>query len=132
MTHDISELDLSIRAQNCLRRAGINTAEELVRLSNNDLMSIPHLGTITLIEIRHKLKIFRDTPTYDNLKSENEKLRKLLLCVMNCNSDHGDCKLCPIKGGSGIFDVEDYCDEILVMFDELEVESWISEKQEGE
>lgn len=132
MTHDISELGLGIRAYNCLRRTGINTVEEVAELSNDDLLSIRHMGVKAIDDVRNRLKIFMGTPTYDDLKSENEKLRRLLLCVMNCNSDHGDCELCPIKGGNGIFDVEDYCDEILALFDELEVESWISEKQEDE
>ena len=40
----IEELDLSVRSYNCLRRAGINTVEELARHSEEDMMKVRNLG----------------------------------------------------------------------------------------
>lgn len=119
MAHDISELGLGIRAYNCLRKTGINTVEEVAELSDDDLLSIRHMGIKALQDIRTRLKIFLDTPTYDDLKTENANLRKVLLCIMTCNCTHGDCPECPLQGGKGIVDTEDYCDELIDLINEL-------------
>lgn len=40
----IEELDLSVRSYNCLKRAGINTVEELVQRNEEDMMKVRNLG----------------------------------------------------------------------------------------
>ncbi|GAB6099873.1 DNA-directed RNA polymerase subunit alpha [Halanaerocella petrolearia] len=51
----IEELDLSVRSSNCLKRAGIDTVEELTSTTENELMQIRNLGKKSLQEIKAKL-----------------------------------------------------------------------------
>lgn len=51
----IEELELSVRSSNCLKRAGINTVEELVDKTEDDLMKVRNLGKKSLKEIKDKL-----------------------------------------------------------------------------
>ncbi len=51
----IEELELSVRSSNCLKRAGINTVDELVSKTEDDLMKVRNLGKKSLQEIRDKL-----------------------------------------------------------------------------
>ncbi len=51
----IEELDLSVRSYNCLKRAGINTVEELTQRSEEDMMKVRNLGKKSLEEVKHKL-----------------------------------------------------------------------------
>lgn len=51
----IEELELSVRSSNCLKRAGINTVEELVDKTEDDLMKVRNLGKKSLQEIKDKL-----------------------------------------------------------------------------
>ncbi len=55
MEMTIEELDLSVRSYNCLKRAGINTVEELTRRSEEDMMKVRNLGKKSLQEVREKL-----------------------------------------------------------------------------
>jgi len=51
----IEELDFSVRSNNCLRRAGINTVGDLVAKSEDDLKKVRNLGTKSLDEVKKKL-----------------------------------------------------------------------------
>ena len=51
----IDELDLSVRAYNCLKRAGINTVAELVIKDQEDMMKVRNLGKKSLEEVEQKL-----------------------------------------------------------------------------
>lgn len=51
----IEELDLSVRSYNCLKRAGINTVEELTQKSEEDMMKVRNLGKKSLEEVQQKL-----------------------------------------------------------------------------
>lgn len=51
----IEELDLSVRSYNCLKRAGINSVDELTRKSEEDMMKVRNLGKKSLEEVEHKL-----------------------------------------------------------------------------
>ena len=51
----IEELDLSVRSYNCLKRAGINTVQDLTTRSENDMMKVRNLGRKSLEEVIHKL-----------------------------------------------------------------------------
>lgn len=61
----IEELDLSVRSYNCLKRAGINTVEDLVSKSEEDMMKVRNLGRKSLEEVVAKLESlgFSLTPT---------------------------------------------------------------------
>ena len=52
----IEELDLSVRSFNCLKRAGINTVEDLINKSEEDMMKVRNLGRKSLEEVIHKLE----------------------------------------------------------------------------
>ena len=51
----IEELELSVRSFNCLKRAAINTVEELTHKSEEDMMKVRNLGKKSLDEVKHKL-----------------------------------------------------------------------------
>lgn len=63
----IEELDLSVRSFNCLKRAGINTVEDLIEKSEEDMMKVRNLGRKSLEEVIAKLDSFGYT-----LKKEEE------------------------------------------------------------
>ena len=51
----IEELDLSVRSYNCLKRAGINTVEDLANKTEEDMMKVRNLGRKSLEEVMNKL-----------------------------------------------------------------------------
>ena len=51
----IEELDLSVRSYNCLKRAAINTVEDLINKSEEDMMKVRNLGRKSLEEVINKL-----------------------------------------------------------------------------
>jgi DNA-directed RNA polymerase subunit alpha len=51
----IEELDLSVRSYNCLKRAGINTVEDLIQRTDEDMMKVRNLGRKSLEEVINKL-----------------------------------------------------------------------------
>ncbi len=63
----IDELDLSVRSFNCLKRAGINTVEDLTNKSEEDMMKVRNLGRKSLEEVIAKLNSFGFT-----LKNDDE------------------------------------------------------------
>lgn len=52
----IEELDLSVRSYNCLKRASINTVEELIQRDEEDMMKVRNLGKKSLEEVINKLE----------------------------------------------------------------------------
>lgn len=63
----IDELDLSVRSFNCLKRAGINTVEDLIYKTEEEMMKVRNLGRKSLEEVIAKLNSFGFT-----LKKEDE------------------------------------------------------------
>ena len=51
----IEELDLSVRSFNCLKRAGINTVDDLINKSEEEMMKVRNLGRKSLEEVQQKL-----------------------------------------------------------------------------
>lgn len=51
----IEELDMSVRSYNCLKRAGINTVQELTQRTEEDMMKVRNLGRKSLEEVMEKL-----------------------------------------------------------------------------
>ena len=51
----IEELDLSVRSFNCLKRANINTVEDLISKTEDDMIKVRNLGHKSLEEVIHKL-----------------------------------------------------------------------------
>ncbi|MBE6774303.1 MAG: DNA-directed RNA polymerase subunit alpha [Clostridia bacterium] len=58
MEMTIEELDLSVRSFNCLKRAGINTVEDLTNKTEDDMMKVRNLGKKSLDEVINKLHSF--------------------------------------------------------------------------
>ena len=56
LSMNIDELELSVRSYNCLKRAGINTVEELCAKTSDDMMKVRNLGRKSLEEVLAKLK----------------------------------------------------------------------------
>ena len=52
----IEELDLSVRSFNCLKRANINTVEDLTEKTEEDMMKVRNLGRKSLEEVIAKLQ----------------------------------------------------------------------------
>ena len=52
---NIEELDLSVRSYNCLKRAGINSVQDLVQRNEDDMMKVRNLGRKSLEEVTQKL-----------------------------------------------------------------------------
>ena len=52
----IEELDFSVRSFNCLKRAGINTVEDLISKTEDDMMKVRNLGRKSLEEVINKLE----------------------------------------------------------------------------
>ena len=67
----IEELDLSVRAYNCLKKVEVNTVEELIKLKPSDLLKVRNLGKKTLKEINEKLESI--SLTLQNAESGGEK-----------------------------------------------------------
>lgn len=51
----VEELDLSVRSYNCLKRANINTVQELVSKTDSEMMKVRNLGKKSLEEVKNKL-----------------------------------------------------------------------------
>ena len=52
----IEQLDFSVRTYNCLKRAGINTVEDMLQCSESDMMKVRNMGRRSLEEIKRELK----------------------------------------------------------------------------
>jgi DNA-directed RNA polymerase subunit alpha len=52
----IEDLELSVRSYNGLKRAGINTVQELANKTEEDMMKVRNLGRKSLEEVKHKLE----------------------------------------------------------------------------
>ncbi len=55
----IEELDLSVRSFNCLKRANINTVEDLISKTQDEMIKVRNLGRKSLEEVEHKLAMMR-------------------------------------------------------------------------
>ena len=54
----IEDMDLSVRSYNCLKRAGINTVEDLIKKSRSDMLKVKNLGIKSIDEVIAKLESY--------------------------------------------------------------------------
>ena len=54
----IEEMDLSVRSYNCLKRAGVNTVEDLIKKSKADMLKVKNLGVKSIDEVIQKLESY--------------------------------------------------------------------------
>jgi len=109
----IEDLDLSVRSYNCLRRAGINSLEDIIEKTEEEMLHIRNLGRKNLEEIKSKLEeygfSFKDD-LQENPMTKVEKLRNALECLKDeyvqyvdnachCNEydDNEECSYCYAK-----------------------------------
>ena len=55
LSQSLAELNLSVRATNCLESEGINTVRDLVSKSEDHLLQVRNFGETTLVEVRERL-----------------------------------------------------------------------------
>ena len=72
---DLADLDLSVRAYNCLRRIGINTCGELAEMTQTDLRSVRNLGNRCFDEIMIKLSEYGRALELGSPEDTAKKLR---------------------------------------------------------
>ena len=99
----IEELNLSTRTYNCLKRAKIETVEQLSRISDDDLMRIRSFGQACLAEVRAKVALPKKTNA-DRIRSMSdaelaEILGGMVTCppTGECAAMSGDCETCFLK-----------------------------------
>ena len=74
----IENCDFSIRAYNCLKRAGVNTVSQLVALSEDELYNIRNLGRKTLDEILAFITKYRDVTNKEaEVETDQEKVEEV-------------------------------------------------------
>lgn len=90
----IEELDLSVRAYNCLRRARIDTVEQLQQLSDDDLLRIRNMGASTVREIREKVVYIKTKTNADRIRSMNDEQLAALFASLfedqRCGIEYSD------------------------------------------
>ena len=69
----IEELDVSVRSFNCLKRAGINTVEDLVNKTEEEMMKVRNLGRKSLEEVMAKLDALGFSLTHDDDYNPNKE-----------------------------------------------------------
>ena len=80
----IEELDLSVRSYNCLKRAGIDSLEDLKRMKKEELMNVRNLGRKQYEEILKRIEEYEPTPEFeaeiepDDTPSGQEMLNELI------------------------------------------------------
>ena len=52
----IEEMELSVRSYNCLKRAGIDTVQDLIQKTKEDMLKVRNLGVKSIDEVSEKLK----------------------------------------------------------------------------
>ena len=57
LNQSLAELNLSVRATNCLESEGINTVRDLVRRSDEQLLQVRNFGETTLLEVKERLQV---------------------------------------------------------------------------
>ena len=62
----IEDMDLSVRSYNCLKRAAINTVEDLVSKTQDEMIKVRNLGRKSLEEVEHKLTMMGLSLASDN------------------------------------------------------------------
>lgn len=99
----IEELNLTMRTYNCLKRSGIDTVDQLHRLSDNDLRALRCIGPKAIAEVREKLKKARPQTNADRIRSmTDEELAELIMCPYNsdgeiCEASKDNCMQCCLR-----------------------------------
>lgn len=91
----IEDLKLSVRVYNCLKRAGIDTVEQLSRMPDEELMKLRNFGIGCLNEVRAKIGMPRKTNA-DRIRAlDDEKLANYLMQFTDLDCRIGFCRNLP-------------------------------------
>ena len=82
----IENLNFSVRVYNCLKRAEIDTVEQLEKMSDNDLMALRNFGVACLAEVRQKVaQVKKPFTNGDRIRGmTDEELRNFICRVTIC------------------------------------------------
>lgn len=101
----IDELEFSVRTYNCLKRAKIDTVEQLEQMSDDDLLRLRNFGQRCLDEVREKIALPRKTNADRIRAMSDEELAAVIMCPMEidsikdlCAKNHGHtCVECSLQ-----------------------------------
>lgn len=99
----IEELGLSVRPYHVLKRANIDTVEQLQQLSDEDLMRFRNMGRHSLAEIREKVAYVKTMTNADRIRAMSDKeLAEVIMCPYDadpdlCTRPGGQCFECSLK-----------------------------------
>lgn len=97
----IEELNFSARVYNCLRRAGIETVEQLKRMSDEDLVCLRNFGTTCLAEVRRKIAQPAMTNGERVRAMTDEELADFIM--LSPEMEFGVCEHCQAFRGHGAY-----------------------------
>ena len=83
----LEDMDLSVRSYNCLKRAGIDTLEDLTQKTEDDMIKIRNLGRKNLEEIEQKLSEFGLVLKNKTLPKINGKQKLIQRITASSNED---------------------------------------------
>lgn len=110
----IDELNLSVRTYNCLRRAKIDTVEQLTRMTDDDLLKLRNFGIKCLAEVREKIAQPKKTNADRIRAMSDDELAAAIYQLIN----YADPASWFCKGAKG-------CDEALNSGDDIPAEQCI-------
>lgn len=93
----IEELDLSVRAYHCLKRAGIDTVEQLKMLTDDDLARLRSMGPKCIEEIRQKVGVPSKTNA-DHIRSMTDEELAIMFAMLRADLTRLDRPVRPYQG----------------------------------
>lgn len=99
---DIEQLGFSVRTHNCLKRAKIDTVEQLAQVSDDDLLRIRSFGAGCLAEVRRKVSRPKQTNADRIRAMSDEELATVIMCPdgmkdQPCSDADGKCVACCLR-----------------------------------
>ena len=108
---NLEDMDLSVRSYNCLKRAGIDTLEDIIQKTEEEMIKIRNLGRKNLEEIEWKLHDFGLT-LKDKTPPKISGKEKLIRRITACSNE--DLEYAFVGGSCpnefGLFDERDGCE----------------------
>ena len=95
LAKNINDLELSVRAYNCLKRAGINTVADLINKTEKEMLLVRNLGRHSFEEVKQKvlalgLRFMTDEERKENPIHTRDEIKDV---CKNCDYDyHGECR----------------------------------------
>ena len=99
----IENLNFSVRVYNCLKRAGIDTVEQLEKMSDNDLLALRNFGVSYLAEVRQEVaQVKKPVTNGDRIRvMTDEELADFIM--LSPDMEFGVCEHCEAFRGHGAY-----------------------------